>query len=1332
MAENAVVGALRVFLGLDSAEFETGLKTANDNAKSWSAKIQKGLGKGLDELDGHFKGVASGAGVLGDALAGLGIAGAAAGAALAAAFVGARDAMAFGDEIADTANKLAVTTDYLQEMRLVAHDLGGEFKDADAALEGFTKTFGLATSGLSAKAVKPFTALGLDPKSFSSVQAALDAVIAKISGLGDAAQQAALADKLGLTPLLPAIREGGAAIDDVRKKAHDLGYVMDADLIAKAGEANDKFEDLQAVLDVQFKSAMVEAIPLVMTLTDWMTKGAKAAVVLAEGLKKAGEVGAAIGNLDPFARADADEARRYEADRAQRFKDAKSDPLQRDAKTRASTISSLIAPPKSAPSTTLGDLGNGGGESAAKKARQRADASAEAIYQAERQELAARIALTGDIAKLAALRAKEVDDAAARDADRLARDGAEGKITKAAAAIAAGKLAEAATAQKALITRDAEQQLAEAALKREQDAAQVREQIAGIEAAMAETAAQRGAIEARTLSERQAVERRALNLDLATQLSKGQISEAAAVEAKTAQARLHAAQQTKQFEDGRIAVAQEQARIDQSALQNEIDLLSAAADRAQTGIERRAIEERILDLQNDLERAQLKEIINVEGASSAAGQIAQARLDILDKLKPTEEERAANRVRGAYDDLSGALDDMRQGFENNDWDKALGGLFSAVRQMQAALGKGATTFDKIGAAAGLAQGLGGIVGGTGGSVLGGIGGGAAMGAQIGSVVPGIGTAIGAGVGAIIGGLGSLFGSSKAKKKAKAEAAAQAAADAAAKALAVANERRAQEIALLEAQGKSEEAEAERRKDALAAMDESNRARQEEIWALEDAAKKAEARAGIQSKIDALTLSDAELLANKRAAERAAAVAADPALGELVDQMHALEDAATAAAKAADDKAAADALAARASEMRADIQARIDALTLSDAQQLANKRAAERAAAVAADPALGALIDRLYGLEDAASAAADAAEQQRVAAEAQAEALAKAQQDQRDAADAYEQAVQKAQQDLMEAYRREAGARQEVIDKYTDFAKTLRAYQLDLSAGRGGADAAAAYGGELDRIAALMRLGNADAYGQFQDVAERFLSSSQDSASTLEEYLQAQDKVARIAREGEETALRTVDVAEQQLDMLKAQVSGLVAIDDSVMSVAQAIAALQAALVGGPAGQGGATGAGAGNTFDSSLSSLTIDGERIAYNDPRYADALKASLDTQAAKTADQIAAEYAAALAEGQKWADSIWGPDSGFDPSNVFSALTVPSYSAPDSLSALRAPSDPGMADGASSDMLAVLSSIDKRMANVEAASQKTSVAAESQRSLLANLSDGGLALRTTAQDAA
>lgn len=286
MANSAVVGGLHAFMGIDTAQFDKGLDRARNKLSQF--KPERGVSSALQGLEQRMGDTASRAGIFGNALTAMGGAGVAAGIAvggLAAALAGARAAMSFGDDIADTAAKLAVSTDALQEYRYAMHSLGGTYADADKALEGFSKAFGAAQAGLSARAVKPFTALGLDPKSFKTTEEALDAVVRKISALGSTAQQAAIADKLGLSAMLPALREGADRISGLREEAHRLGLVMDAGLVARAGEANDKFETLQQVVDVQLKSALVDLGPILVDLIGGAAELAKFAAAAADSFR---------------------------------------------------------------------------------------------------------------------------------------------------------------------------------------------------------------------------------------------------------------------------------------------------------------------------------------------------------------------------------------------------------------------------------------------------------------------------------------------------------------------------------------------------------------------------------------------------------------------------------------------------------------------------------------------------------------------------------------------------------------------------------------------------------------------------------------------------------------------------------------------------------------------------------------------------------------------------------------------------------------------------------------------------------------------------------------
>lgn len=195
-------------------------------------------------------------------------------AAITTALIGARQAMSFADEIGDTADRIHVTTDALQEYRYAVAAAGGDAAGADQALEGFSETLGKAQQGLD-RALRPFKALGFTEaqvKSFKTAGEALDAVRGKLGELSDA-QRDAILSQFGLSGMKQLLSQAVAEQDKMIAKAHELGLVMDAELIRKGGELNDEFEALTKVVDVQLKSALISLGPILTTLAkmtaDW-------------------------------------------------------------------------------------------------------------------------------------------------------------------------------------------------------------------------------------------------------------------------------------------------------------------------------------------------------------------------------------------------------------------------------------------------------------------------------------------------------------------------------------------------------------------------------------------------------------------------------------------------------------------------------------------------------------------------------------------------------------------------------------------------------------------------------------------------------------------------------------------------------------------------------------------------------------------------------------------------------------------------------------------------------------------------------------------------------
>lgn len=304
---------LEVVLEAKIDKLQTSLNKANQTIGGWAAKTQKDLdktnskweklfgrtdpAKALDKVfdSTRLKILDSGVarvGLFGSALEALGpagLAGAAGVAAVAAAFAGAREAARFADEISDAATKAHVTTDALQELREALRLAGGDEHAAGAALEAFSATLGKAEAGVRKGLVpfrelfgKTFSAQGA--KNLGGAAAALEKVTAALQGL-PSEQKDAVITQLGLDGLKPLLEKGVDEMARLRDEARKSGLVMDAELVKRGGELNDKFETVSKVIDLQLKSALVDLGPIMLGLLAQMAHLASLAADVADAFK---------------------------------------------------------------------------------------------------------------------------------------------------------------------------------------------------------------------------------------------------------------------------------------------------------------------------------------------------------------------------------------------------------------------------------------------------------------------------------------------------------------------------------------------------------------------------------------------------------------------------------------------------------------------------------------------------------------------------------------------------------------------------------------------------------------------------------------------------------------------------------------------------------------------------------------------------------------------------------------------------------------------------------------------------------------------------------------
>ncbi len=219
---------------------------------------------------------------------------------------------------------------------------------------------------------------------------------------------------------------------------------------------------------------------------------------------------------------------------------------------------------------------------------------------------------------------------------------------------------------------------------------------------------------------------------------------------------------------------------------------------------------------------------------------------------------------------------------------------------------------------------------------------------------------------------------------------------------------------------------------------------------------------------------------------------------------------------------------------------------------------------AMDASLRGLQQQIYAAEDAAAAreveaaAQEAAlQQQLAAAQAQREAEAELARQREEAA----QRVKEAEDALRQAYQREASAFQDTIDRFRDLGKTLREFAATLLPLNGSGSASL---DELNRkfreTAALARLGSTEAMAALPgiggDLRDAIIDTATDRVSMLRRLSEVRKETEAVA----DVADRQVSVAQQQLDALTTQVEQFVTLNDSVLSVRDAITQLKAVQI----------------------------------------------------------------------------------------------------------------------------------------------------------------------------
>ena len=244
----SVIGALRVDLGLNSAQFIKGTKNAESAMKGMSLKM-----------------AAAGAAI-----------GAALGAATAAAVNLARDAVNVADEISKSAVKIGIGTEELSRLRYAADLSGVSFQGLEKGLLILNRNMAQAAEG-SGKAATAFASMGINVSNADGTLKTTTQVLAEMADvfatMPDGAQKSALAmavlGKSG-ADMIPLINGGSGALKELTEEASRFGIVIDEETGRRAEEFNDNLSRLQGVFSSLATRIAAEMLPSLVGLQTWL------------------------------------------------------------------------------------------------------------------------------------------------------------------------------------------------------------------------------------------------------------------------------------------------------------------------------------------------------------------------------------------------------------------------------------------------------------------------------------------------------------------------------------------------------------------------------------------------------------------------------------------------------------------------------------------------------------------------------------------------------------------------------------------------------------------------------------------------------------------------------------------------------------------------------------------------------------------------------------------------------------------------------------------------------------------------------------------------------
>lgn len=286
MAGNAIIGALRVVLGADTAALETGLKQAQSKLSQFGTSIESSM-----------KAAAASFAII---ATGLGIA--------------VKSTINEADKLGKLSQSIGFPVEELSKLKYAADLSAVGTEELGKSLGKLAKNLSTVAGGAGGPAADAFRSMGIEVRnadgSLKGQSQALLEIADKFKSYEDGAAKTALAiaifGKAG-AQMIPLLNQGSAAIRETMQEAEQLGIVLDLKTAKSAEAFNDNLTRMHAVFNGIVLQVTANMLPAFQQMSQVMIDAAKnsdlmktVANGLAEGLRVA--VSVTLGGIVAFQR----------------------------------------------------------------------------------------------------------------------------------------------------------------------------------------------------------------------------------------------------------------------------------------------------------------------------------------------------------------------------------------------------------------------------------------------------------------------------------------------------------------------------------------------------------------------------------------------------------------------------------------------------------------------------------------------------------------------------------------------------------------------------------------------------------------------------------------------------------------------------------------------------------------------------------------------------------------------------------------------------------------------------------------------------------------------